>query len=171
MAVPKSSLCAYIEKAHKGGAQCEEVRGWKALLASDAMLFFNLRGGTDTSRRGLIAERLRLMEQGHWGVFWSHANHAQDTATQEESDRSVTVRRIEQLLEAGEQSRAASAVWGLSKGVEADKVRKQFMSTQAPPRGRQTRHAGAQDTPAAPDSVPRVIDEEGRARSRAFQDK
>ena len=64
-ATMRADMCAYIQEQKLAGNQREEVRGWKALLASDAMLFFNLRGGTDTSRRGLITERLRLMEQGH----------------------------------------------------------------------------------------------------------
>ena len=50
-----------------------ELHGWKALLAVDALLFFDLRGGDAISRKALVADRIIMCEQGHWGTLWAHA--------------------------------------------------------------------------------------------------
>ena len=50
-----------------------ELLGWKALIALDALLFFDLKGGESVSRKALVADRIRMCEQGHWGTLWTHA--------------------------------------------------------------------------------------------------
>ena len=48
--------------------------GGKGLLAIDALVFFDLRGGEPISRKALVADRISLCEQGHWGTLWPQAD-------------------------------------------------------------------------------------------------
>ena len=89
-----------------------------------------MQADAERSRRGLLTERLRLIEQGHWGVLWTHAEV--DRRRDDDAFSTGTeVRRVEQLLEAGELSRAASAVWGASAGVKTQSVRNKLILWRA----------------------------------------
>ena len=63
-----------------------ELLGWKAFLALDALLFFDLKGGESISRKALVADRIRMCEQGHWGTLWAHAEMQTSPGTQEDTD-------------------------------------------------------------------------------------
>ena len=86
----------------------------KALIAIDALLFFDLRGGETISRKALVADRIRLCEQGHWGTRWAHAEIQTTVGPKgDENDMEKTATRVTNLMEAKEVSKGASAVWGL----------------------------------------------------------
>ena len=73
LATLKGEICKDIRTANAGGDTLAEVRCWKALLAVDALIFFDVKGGENVSRRMCVADRLRSLEAGRWGTLWAHA--------------------------------------------------------------------------------------------------
>ena len=76
VATLKGEMGDYIRSRERAGDVEAEELGWKALLAVDALLFFDLKGGESISRKALVADRTRFCEQGHWGTLWAHAENA-----------------------------------------------------------------------------------------------
>ena len=112
-------ICSRKAAADKEG----ELLGWKALLAVDALLFFDLRGGEAISRKALVADRIRMCEHGHWGTLWAHAEMQTSTGPQDEDDElEKTATRVTKLMEAKEISKGASAVWGTGDRVPPQEI-------------------------------------------------
>ena len=133
----KATLCYHIEAAREEGNEADEIRGWKALLSSDALPFTDIKGSEAQSRRALIADRLYLMEQGLWGALWAQARAGR--ATERDSSKATPeaermAGRVRVLMEAGEVSRAAAAVWNAGGDVTTPQVRRKFLATQPPTR-------------------------------------
>ena len=98
---------------HQGPRLCEALKGCDtpriaeaALyrlygIAVDALLFFDVKGGESISRKALVADRIRLCEQGHWGTLWAHAEMQTMPMNQDDTDeleRSATI--VNKLIEA-----------------------------------------------------------------------
>ena len=60
----KYRLAAAVHDGDARRAEQEEERAWKALMAIDALVFSNMRERGTLSRREVVAERLRLAEDG-----------------------------------------------------------------------------------------------------------
>ena len=83
----RATVCYHIESAREAGNEADEIRGWKALLSSDALLFTDVKGSEAQSRRALIADRLHMLEQGLWGALWAQARSGR--SSQREDSKSV----------------------------------------------------------------------------------
>ena len=54
---------------------------------------FDLKGGESISKKALVADRIRMCEQGHWGTLWAHAEMQTSTGTQKVTDELEKVKR------------------------------------------------------------------------------
>ena len=123
VATLKWQLCEHISRAKVVNCVEDECRGWKALLSCDAFLFHDVKGKDGASRRGVIADRIKLLEQGHWGVLWTHVDSCPVyRASEEKSEIIQCVGKVTKLMEANEISKAASAVWGAGSAVPVEAV-------------------------------------------------
>ena len=131
VATLKGQLADYIHSRKAAADKEGELLGWKALLAIDALLFFDLRGGEATSRKAQVADRIRMCEQGHWGTLWAHAEMQSASGPKEEDDElEKTATRVTKLMEAKEISKGASAVWGTGDRVPPQEIEHKFATTQ-----------------------------------------
>ena len=133
----KHRLCVMIENAATRGDQTAETQAWKALLASDCLLFSDVHSPDGLSRRKLVADRLVTAEEGNWGALWSHCEQEPSHySSQTTSDSEQTAKTVAKLMEASEVSRAAAAVWGGGPRSCARAVEQKLLETQpllAPP--------------------------------------
>ena len=102
-----------------------------ALLAVDVLLFFDVKGTESQSRKCLVAERIRMLEQGHWGVLWAHAESQHwEEGDKNKPELASCAGKVQNLMEAGEVSKAAAAAWGAGAGVAAADLERKFNTTQ-----------------------------------------
>ena len=127
----KGKICFAIEEGLVKNDAAGETRAWKGLFAIDALLYNESHQDRKTkSRTALIAEKLSLMEEGHWGTVWAQMQDIEKPMNNDGSDPDErTVKRIESLMDAGEGSRATAAVWGGGKLVSSTEVIDKFMTT------------------------------------------
>ena len=89
------------------------MRLWKLLFALDLLLFGDLDdGSSDMSKTKIIAERVKLMNNGNWRAVWNQLGAPASRVTSSKQEMERSVRRVTGLMEAGELSRAAVAAWG-----------------------------------------------------------
>lgn len=130
VATLKGQLGAHIRERKRANDTEGETQGWKALLAVDALLFFDLRGSESIPRKALVADRIRLCERGFWGTLWAHAEMESGPKSQDDEDElQKTAGRVNKLMEAKEVSKAATAVWGTGARVPAADVEAKLQST------------------------------------------
>ena len=121
----KGAICEYIDECKESNNVPGEINGWKALIASDALLFFDVKGTEVLSRKGLVAERIKTLENGHWGVLWAHVESAILTTGDADTTEDLKCAgRVKKLMEANELSKAAAAIWGAGDRVPIDDVKK-----------------------------------------------
>lgn len=126
----KHRLCVMVENAANNHDTEQETRAWKALLATDSLLFSDVRSQDGLSRRKLVADRLVTAEEGNWGALWAHCEQdSQQDLPQTASEAEKTVKTVSKLMEAGEYSRAAAAVWGGGPRATARAVEKKLLET------------------------------------------
>ena len=95
------------------------------------MLFGDLRdNAVDATKRQRIVDRLDLMEEGQWGTAWGQIQQAQAHDADIRPEMNTRMNKVKTLLEAGEISRAAQAVWGRAQAVEGREVRAAFEKNQ-----------------------------------------
>jgi len=138
----KARLCVLLDDAKLEGDSAKEERLWKVFLASDAFLFCPANDSEGSTRSSQLSTRLADAEKGNWGSLWATACEENRGGEARTNDKERTVARVSALLQAGEVSRAASAVWGGAQSVSATQVEQTFRATQ-PRRG-----------PPLPDNLP-----------------
>eukprot|EP00974_Lingulodinium_polyedra_P099161 9608704-Lingulodinium_polyedra.AAC.1 len=82
---------------------------WKLLFVVDVLLFAESSASVEGSRRQAFSERIAWIDEGQWGSLLSTAD-AHGARQRDTSDKNVAVAtRVEELIKAGELSRAAAA--------------------------------------------------------------
>ena len=128
MADFKHRLCVMVVKAANNHNTEQETRAWKALLATDSLLFSDVRSQDGLSRRKLVADRLVTAEEGNWGALRAHCEQdSQQDLPQTASEAEKTAKTVSKLMDAGEYSRAAAAVWGGGPRATARAVEKKLL--------------------------------------------
>jgi hypothetical protein len=143
----RADVSREIRQAAEAARPQDEERAWKAFLALDVLLFSGIKGTEGHSRRAQVADRLLLMEGGHWAALWAGLDGAPPAAARADPEEHAAA-RVRGLLEAGEVSRAASAVWGDSGSATATAVVRKFKSTQPA-----ARPADGPVAPASPEAA------------------
>ena len=137
----KGDICGYVEAAFRRHDEEDEVRGWKAMLAVDILLFHEAKAQDTKTRRSIMAERLTWMSTGQWGALWSQVTlrggggrAPPPLGLQDAVKRALEkdVKRVKSLLASGEVSRAASAAWGAAPLAAPSEVVAKLQSTQHP---------------------------------------
>ena len=112
----KGRLARAIEEAKSSGDKERETCAWKALFTIDSLLFgegSDKEGEANKGRTAQVSGRIALIEQGHWGGVSSEIDTSPKTIVEvTKNEAKVLAKRIDELMKAGELSRAAAAVWG-----------------------------------------------------------
>ena len=160
----KARLCVLLGDARREENALKEERLWKVLLASDAFLFCPGGDSEGATRSAQLSRRLADAEEGNWGSLWATACEEGGGRARGSNDKERTVARVSGLLQAGEVSRAAAAVWGGASTVSATAVEETF-------RGSQPRHGpplptGIQDAPWTDELVGALADKVAKSFGR-----
>ncbi len=130
-------VCAAIERAHQGWLGMHvstPERLWKVFLALDGLLFSEGGQSLAVTRRERIQERLGWILTGQWDVAWMSMEEQVRTAPLirgREDKIGDRIRRVSELVQAGELTRAAAAVWSHGDMADATAVVNKFQRTQA----------------------------------------
>ena len=125
----KARLCVLLDDAKTESDERKEERVWKVPMASDAFVFCPGSDPEGTTRSAQLSRRLADAEEGNWGSLWATACEEGTGGTQRSNDKERTVGRVSGLLQAGEISSAAAAVWGGAHTVSATAVEETFRFT------------------------------------------
>ena len=134
----KVKICLALEQAHAGwdGMPPQTVeRLWKAFVALDGLLFSESVVPSDTTRRERLQERMRWILAGQWDAAWlsMEAQTRKNSGIRgQEDNMGARVRRVTELMRAGETSRAGGAVWPQGDMADAAAVVNKFRTTQVP---------------------------------------
>lgn len=93
----KVQLCQHIDSATQD--EVHEARGWKVLLANDALLLTAVKGEEDHNRRAQIAEGLLLMEAGRWRALWATMTSKPQAPSRDPPKPDDLARRVAGLVE------------------------------------------------------------------------
>ena len=63
VATLEGQLADHICSRKRVGDTDGELLGWRSLLAIDALLFCDLKGGEAASRKTIVADRIKMCEQ------------------------------------------------------------------------------------------------------------
>ena len=138
----KAKICRNIEEAARNNDMDKQDNLWKCLWAIDPILMAapSTRAPKTQQDRVTwtqkISEKLSLIEQGQWGALWAavesrNNDEGKGKVNDGRSGISKTVKRMEELIQAGETSKAAAAVWTIDQGkADRKKVVEKFKSTQ-----------------------------------------
>ena len=110
-------------------------RLWKVFLALGGLLFAEGVTPSASARRENLTERLKWIQEGQWGVVWNamaEQCRSGTTVRAREDKIGDRVRRVTELVQAGELSRAAAAVWPQGDMADAAAVVDKFKRTQGP---------------------------------------
>ncbi len=131
-------VCEAIERAHQGWLGMHTrtpERLWKVFLALDGLIFSEGGHSLAITRRDRIQERLGWIFAGQWDVAWMSMEeqvHQGPLIRGREDKIGDRVRRVSALVQAGELSRAAAAVWSHGDMADAAAVVTKFQRTQQP---------------------------------------
>ena len=134
----KVRVCLALEQAHSGWEGMHPStpeRLWKVFLALDGLLFAEGATPTADTRRERLTERLKWIQDGQWDVAWNTMEaqcRTSPTVRAREDKIGDRVRRVTELVQAGELSRAAAAVWPQGDMADAQAVVTKFTRTQTP---------------------------------------
>ncbi len=147
----KAQVADFIHRVTMRGDRQGLARGWKLMVAMDGLIFGEVRGTMESSRREQLAERLEMFDKGQWGPLWHMASPVRGAGGGPQEDEEVQcAKKVQQLLEVGEVSRAASTVWASPGLATADQVVTKLRGTQ-------------RERVERPEEGPRAIDPEMKA--------
>ena len=139
----KANLINNVLEATDLGDLVPLERAWKALLAADGYLLWNLElkdHGKKQARalRQVLAERLEMARAGAWGSLhddWLRRPMPEGgNAPGADENLEQTATRVRQLVEVGELQRASARVWGaapLAHGQDLPRRAQELFPTES----------------------------------------
>ena len=125
-----------------------QERAWKLLMGTDILLFGDLKeeeGAHSKTRR--ISDRLQPLKAGRWSDVWNMVGGRPEASDSLTTETERTAKRVAQLLEVHELSRAATAAWGTVAGRDASQIAVKFNNSQEKAALPRARHPPPADLP------------------------